>query len=132
VRRMKALIEKIRADGVASPDIERLLKRMEKFAPKLFTYLDHPGIPPDNNWAEREIRPFVIQRKVSANFVNPEVFEVYAMMLSLYHTGLKHKIPFDVMLRLLHENDVDGILNLLKIPPPRPPPPPNMVAKVSE
>ena len=132
VRRMKALIEKIRADGVASPDIERLLKRMEKFAPKLFTYLDHPGIPPDNNWAEREIRPFVIQRKVSANFVNPEVFEIYAMMLSLYHTGLKHKIPFDVMLRLLHENDVDGILNLLKIPPPRPPPPPNMVAKVSE
>nr|MDO8086274.1 transposase [Candidatus Sigynarchaeum springense] len=131
VRRMKTIISKIRAEGAASPDIERLLKRMEKFAPKLFTYLDHPGIPPDNNWAEREIRPFVIQRKISANFVNPEVFEIYAMMLSLYHTGLKHKIPFDVMLRLLHENDVDGILTLLKIPPPIPPPPPDMAARVS-
>jgi hypothetical protein len=125
VRRMKALIGKIRADGVASPDIERLLKRMEKFAPKLFTYLDHQGIPPDNNRAEREIRPFVVQRKISANFVNSDVFEIYAMMLSLYHTGLKQKIPFRDMLRLLHESDVDGILTLLKlpVPPPLPPPP---------
>nr|MDO8116972.1 transposase [Candidatus Sigynarchaeota archaeon] len=126
IRRMKALIDKIRVDGVASPDIERLLKRMEKFAPKLFTYLDHPGIPPDNNWAEREIRPFVIQRKISANFVNPEVFEIYAMMLSLYHTGLKHKIPFRDILRLLHDNDVNGILTLLKLPVPPPPPPPDL------
>jgi len=130
VRRMKALIGKIRAEGVASPDIERLLKRMEKFAPKLFTYLDHPGIPPDNNVAEREIRPFVIQRKISANFVNPDLFEIYAMMLSLYHTGLKHKVPFRDILRLLHENDVDGILTLLKLPLPPPlPPPPDIEAE---
>ncbi len=128
VRRMKALIEKIRADGIASPDIERLLKRMEKFAPKLFTYLDSPGIPPDNNGAEREIRPFVIQRKISANFINPDVFEIYAMMLSLYHTGLKHKVPFRDILRLLHENDVDSVLTLLKLPVPQPPPPPEIKA----
>ncbi|MEX2681496.1 MAG: IS66 family transposase [Candidatus Sigynarchaeota archaeon] len=131
VHRMRVLISKIRADGAASPDIERLLKRMEKFASKLFTYLDHPGIPPDNNRAERDIRPFVVQRKISANFVNPEVFEIYAMLLSLYHTGLKHEIPFDVILRLLHENDVDGILTFLKIPPPIPPRLPDAAAKVS-
>jgi len=130
VRRMKVLIERIRADGVASQDIERLLKRMEKFAPNLFTYLDTPGIPPDNNLAEREIRPFVIQRKISANFVNPDVFEIYAMLMSIYHTGLKQKVPFRDMLRLLHENDVDGILTLLKLPAPSPPPPPDIDAGV--
>jgi len=131
VLRMQVLIEKIRAEGVASQDIERLLKRMEKFAPRLFTYLDHPGIPPDNNLAEREIRPFIVQRKISGNFVNPDLFEIYAMMLSLYHTGLKHKIPFRDILRLLHDNDVDGILTLLKLPAPVPPPPPDIEAGVA-
>jgi hypothetical protein len=130
VRRMKALIAKIRADEVASPDIERLLKRMEKFAPYLFTYLEHPGIPPDNNGAERAVRPFVIQRKISANFVNPDVFEIYAMMLSLYHTGLKNKIPFRDIFRLLQDNDIDSILALLKLPPPEPHPPPDIATAV--
>lgn len=129
VQRMNVLVEKLRMDGVASPDIDRLLKRMEKFAPELFTYLDNPGVPPDNNSAEREIRPFVIQRKISANFINPDLFEVFAMMLSVYHTGLQHKVLFRDILRLLHENDISGILTLLNLPAPTPPPPPELKAK---
>ena len=131
VRRMRALIDKIRAEGVASLDIDRLLKRMEKFAPNLFTYLDHPGIPPDNNIAERGIRPFVVQRKISGNFENPDLFEIYAMMLSLYHTGLKHKVPFRDILRLLHDNDVDGVLAMLGLQAPPPPPPPEFPARAN-
>ena len=45
------------------------------------------------------------------------------MMLSLYHTDLKHKVPFRDMLRMLHHNDVDGVLALLGLEAPPPPPP---------
>ncbi|HME53321.1 MAG TPA: transposase, partial [Candidatus Lokiarchaeia archaeon] len=123
MRRMRVLFAEIRAEGVATPDIERLLKRGEKFGRKLFTYLEHEGIPPDNNRAERAIRPFVVQRKVSGNFVSPFLTEVYAMLLSLYHTTLNKKLKVRDVFRLLLEQDTDGLLQLLGLPVPQPAPP---------
>jgi len=123
MRRLRVLITALRTEGVASPDIERLLKRAEKFGRKLFTYLEHEGIPPDNNAAERSIRPFVVQRKVSGNFVNPLLADIYAMLLSLYHTTLNRKLKVRDVLKLLLEQDTDGILQLMGLPAPQPAPP---------
>ena len=123
MRRLRVLIVELRAEGVASPDIERLLKRAEKFGRKLFTYLEHEGIPPDNNRAERTIRHFVVQRKVSGNFVNPLLADIYAMLLSLYHTTLNNKLKVRDVFKLLFEQDTDGILQLLGLPVPEPAPP---------
>ena len=41
----------------------RLVKRLHRHATELFTFLDHAGVPPDNNHGERRIRPAVIARK---------------------------------------------------------------------
>jgi hypothetical protein len=123
MRRLRVLIAELRAEGVASPDIERLLKRAEKFGRKLFTYLEHEGIPPDNNRAERAIRHFVVQRKVSGNFINPLLADIYAMLLSLYHTTLNNKLKVRDVFKLLFEQDTDGILQLLGLPVPEPAPP---------
>jgi len=122
MRRMHALVAELRAEGVASPDIERLLKRTEKFGKKLFTYLEYNGIPPDNNAAERAIRPFVVQRKMSGNFVNPLLVDIYAMLLSLYHTTLNKKLKVRDVLKLLLEQDTDGVLQLLGLPVQQPVP----------
>lgn len=123
MRRLRVLIAELRTEGVASLDIERLLKRAEKFGRKLFTYLEHDGIPPDNNRAERAIRPFVVQRKMSGNFVNPLLADIYAMLLSLYHTALNNKLKVRDVFKLLFEQDTDGILQLLGLPIPEPAPP---------
>jgi len=123
MRRLRTLIVELRAEGVASPDIDRLLKRAEKFGRKLFTYLEHEGITPDNNRAEREIRPFVVQRKMSGNFVNPLLIDIYAMLLSLYHTALNKKLKVRDVFRLMLEQDTDGLLQLLGLPVPEPDPP---------
>jgi hypothetical protein len=40
-----------------------LVKRRRRHETELFTLLDHPGVPSDNNHAERQIRPAVIVRK---------------------------------------------------------------------
>src|SRR3954464_8469025 len=34
----------------------------------LFTFLEHPDAPPDNNGSERELRPLVVYRKVTGGF----------------------------------------------------------------
>ena len=45
---------------------QRLLaQRLENFAHELFAFVEYEGVPPDNNPAERAIRPAVIARKIS-------------------------------------------------------------------
>jgi len=34
----------------------------------LFTFLEHPDAPPDNNGSERDLRPMVTYRKVTGGF----------------------------------------------------------------
>ena len=43
----------------------RLCRRVEKHIKELFVFVSEPEIPPDNNAAERSLRPLVISRKIS-------------------------------------------------------------------
>ncbi len=47
------------------PDTRRLAERIGKYRDYLFTFLDTPGVAPDNSHAERMIRRAVIIRKNS-------------------------------------------------------------------
>jgi len=122
VQRMFDLIETLRSEGVANAAIERIVKRFEKFAPSMFTYLEHDGVPPDNNGAERPLRHFVAQRKVSGNFVNREVMDVYAVLLSLAKTCQLNDVPFENVLAPLLKDDVQAVFQQLGLPfsPPHP------------
>ncbi len=42
-----------------------LCQRVERFLPELFVCVADPGVPPDNNAAERAIRPLAVSRKIS-------------------------------------------------------------------
>ena len=102
------LIASIRDEGVSGPDLERLLKRCEKFLPSLFTYLQHEGMPPDNNLAERDLRKFAKQRRVSQCFKSVEVTKHLLEYLSLYMTCHINGRDFHVLLRdLLSGEAVD-------------------------
>jgi transposase len=46
----------------------RLRKRYGKLRGHLFTFLQHPEVPPDNNGSERELRPTATYRKVRGGF----------------------------------------------------------------
>jgi transposase len=47
---------------------KRLRKRYGKVRSHLFTFLEHPEVPPDNNGSERELRPTATYRKVTGGF----------------------------------------------------------------
>lgn len=120
--RLKALIQEVKDEGPANADIERLIKRLEKYGPCLFTYLENPEVLPDNNAAEREIRPFVVQRKISRNFISPEVMRIYAMHLSLYRTCKRNKVNYEEVIIPLLKGDTTEVLRLLGLIKGKPPP----------
>src|SRR4051794_14267470 len=47
---------------------QRLRERYLAVRDGLFTFLEHPEAPPDNNGSERELRPMVVYRKVTGGF----------------------------------------------------------------
>jgi transposase len=98
--KLRELVFTLREEGVVEGDLEILLKRCTIFEKQLFTYLKYEGIPPDNNKAERQLRPFVVQRKRSDGFKSPEVMRHYVIYLSLYITCKLNGKDFDKLLDL--------------------------------
>jgi hypothetical protein len=113
IEQLRVLIEEIEADCDLDPDIKRLIKRMRKYEDHLFTYLSHPGIPPDNNLAERELRPFVIMRKTSFDFKSEEVMDSFALYLSFQRTCKKNGVHFGEALRQVLSGEITPVLKAL-------------------
>ena len=65
---------------------KRLIKRLRRHRNDLFTLLDKPGVPFDNNLAERAIRPAVIMRKNSYANRSERGADVQAVLMTLYRT----------------------------------------------
>jgi transposase len=64
----------------------RLVKRLRRHVAELFTFLDHPDVPSDNNHAERQIRPAVIVRKNIYANGSEEGAETQAVLMSVFRT----------------------------------------------
>lgn len=80
--RLAELIETRWKDSQA----RRLVKRLRRHQNDLFTFLDHPEVPFDNNHAERAIRPAVIIRKNSYCNRSPRGADTQAVLMSIYRT----------------------------------------------
>jgi transposase len=65
IRRIDGRLMALAQGSYGDPDATRLAKRLLKHCDELFTFLDHPEVPFENNLAERMIRPAVILRKTS-------------------------------------------------------------------
>ena len=64
----------------------RLVKRLRRHSSELFTFLDHPEVPFDNNHGERQIRPAVIARKNSYANGSEDGAETQAILMSVFRT----------------------------------------------
>jgi hypothetical protein len=64
----------------------RLVKRLRRHQNELFTFLDHPDVPYDNNTAERAVRPAVIIRKNSYANRSEAGADMQAVLMSIFRT----------------------------------------------
>jgi len=81
-RRLGAMAREDHEDA----DARRLTKRLERYQEHLFTFLDYPYVPHDNNFAERQIRPAVILRKNSQSNRSDRGAATQAVLMSVYRT----------------------------------------------
>jgi len=79
-----------------------LCERVERFLPELFVFVASPGVPSDNNLAERSVRPLVIARKISGGTRSPKGSATRMGLASLFGTWHAQGLnPFSQCLALL-------------------------------
>jgi transposase len=71
--------------GTSAP-MHTLCERVERFLPELFVFVARPDVPPDNNLAERSVRPLVIARKISGGSRSPKGSDTRMDIYSLFGT----------------------------------------------
>ena len=67
-------------------DAARLAARLNRHRDNLFTFLDRPDVPYENNFAERMIRPAVVLRKNHPSNRSQKGAAAQALLMSVYQT----------------------------------------------
>jgi hypothetical protein len=82
---LQGVLDKL-ATGGWPVDAQRLANRIKRHWDEWFTFLTHPQVKPDNNDAERALRPIVVHRKVSGGARSDWGAKLVAQMFSLLET----------------------------------------------
>ncbi len=83
-------------------ETHKQIKSITKARDKIFTFLLHPDIPPDNNGSERAIRNVKVKLKVSGQFKTQQGAEDYANLRSIIDTSRKRGLnEFDALVGIV-------------------------------
>ena len=88
-RRFECALDAVMALAPTHRDGQRLRKRYGKVRSHLFTFLDHPELPADNNGSERELRPTATYRKVTGGFRSKWGADLFAGVRSVIGTAAR-------------------------------------------
>ena len=117
IRRIDRRLVELARDEYADADARRLSKRLLKYCDSLFTFLDYPDVPFENNFAERMIRPAVILRKNSQSNRSEKGAATQAVLMSVYRTlKLRGHDPITTITAALRTYTATGQLPPLPAP----------------
>ena len=86
---------------------DSLRNRLVKYQDKLFTFIDHDGVPWNNNNAENAIKKFAYYREDTAGIMSEEGLSDYLVLLSIYQTCRYKEVSFLKFL-VSGQRDVDS------------------------
>jgi transposase len=89
---------------------KRLRKHLLNHQDEILVFLRDPAVAPTNNLGEREIRPAVLARKVSAGNRTSAGAHAYEILASLTRTGDRGGVPFAGLLPELLKADGPALL----------------------
>lgn len=104
---------------IQEPKNLRIAKRMRKYEQELLVFLDHDDVEPTNNQAERQIRPAVLQRKISAGNRSERGAQLHSILLSVWATACQQGVQFASLVARALQNPLESVLPAL--PPARSP-----------
>ncbi len=84
--RVHAAWRRLLAGRYSDPDNARLARLLRKHRDSVLRFLDHDGVDGTNLLAEREIRPAVVVRKLSAGNRTEAGAETHAVLVSVLRT----------------------------------------------
>lgn len=84
--KLEKRLDRLLAGNIREPKNLRLANRMRKHREHLLTFLYHDSVDPTNNLAERQIRPFVLQRKISAGNRSARGAQIHTVLASVMAT----------------------------------------------
>ena len=79
-KRLRDLLKWPNPDDV----LKEIIKKVKRQQPRILTFVEHPGAPCHNNFAEYLIRIGVLKRKISGGSLSSEGANAYAILLSIY------------------------------------------------
>ena len=86
IERIDARLMELARGNYTDADAKRLAKRLRRHCDEIFTFLDRPEVPFDNNLAERMIRPAVVLRKNSQSNRSERGAAVQSILMSIFQT----------------------------------------------
>lgn len=88
-RELEEFFDQITSQPVGYTELATRLKLTNRKRSRLLCFLDHPGIPIENNLAERDLRPAVIIRKLSGGTKSEAGDRSFERHLSIIQTAHK-------------------------------------------
>lgn len=104
---------------VTEPKNLKIANRMRKHRRHLLTFLDKDDVEPTNNQAERQIRPLVLQRKVSCGNRSDRGASIHETLTSVLATARQQGKDFVALVIQAMRNPLQSVFS---IPPPVRPP----------
>src|ERR1700712_932317 len=102
-RRLECALDAVMAPAPTHRDGQRLRKRYGKHRSHLFTFLDHPEVPADNNGSERELRPTATYRKVTGGVRSQWGADLFAGVRSVIGTAARRGVgAYQAIQQTLH------------------------------
>lgn len=109
--KFEGLLETLIVKHYAETEAHTVQERMRRHKPFLFTCLSYEGVLPENNTAERAIRPQVIMRKISGGSRSVKGAQARAVNMTVLETYRRRNPDtpfFDVVLPLLQKGRAEG------------------------
>lgn len=80
--------------------LKEIIKKVKRQQLRILTFVEHPGVPCHNNFAEYLIRIGVLKRKISGGSLSSEGANAYAILLSIYVTCKLRGISFPKFMKM--------------------------------
>ena len=102
-----ALDKLLETKTIPKSETAKQIKSFYKSSHKIFTFLDNPFIPPDNNGSERAIRNIKVKSKVSQQFKSSQGAIDYANIRSIIDTSRKRGLnEFESLCTMINGDSV--------------------------